>query len=111
MPARRAAAPAVLKRSAHSRQSSSDRAVSAVKLGTIRYSWPSRWAMARLRSHPTSTTAAETCAEIGPLAPIVQRPRRVRCEARHDQVLVAQPLGDGEAPLPPDEHDGGRDVR
>src|SRR5204862_7953411 len=48
---------------------------------------------------------------IGPLAPIVQRPPRVRCEARHDQVLVAHPLGDGEASLPPDEHDGGRDVR
>src|SRR2546425_9212872 len=38
MPARRAAAPAVLNRSAHSRQSSSVREVSPVKLGTIRYS-------------------------------------------------------------------------
>ena len=63
MPARRAAAPAALKRSAHSRQSSSERVVSGVKLGTIKYSWPSRWAIARLRSHPTSTTVGETCAE------------------------------------------------
>src|SRR5213593_289037 len=48
---------------------------------------------------------------VGPLPPVVERAGRVRCEARHDQVLMAEPVGDGEAPLPSDEHDGGRDVR
>src|SRR5437773_2340354 len=41
----------------------------------------------------------------------VARAGRARGEARHDQVLRAEPVGDSETPLPPDEHDGGRDVR
>src|SRR5438046_10742553 len=48
---------------------------------------------------------------VGPLPPVVERAGRVRCEARHDQVLMAEPVSDSETPLPPDEHDGGRDVR
>src|SRR6266550_9292152 len=39
---------------------------------------------------------------IAPLSPVIERARRVRGEARHDEVFVAQPLGDGEASLPPD---------
>src|SRR5256885_7175143 len=63
MPARRAAAPAGLKRSPPSRQSSSVPEVSPVKLGTIRYSCPSRWAISRLRFHPTNSEIGEMCAE------------------------------------------------
>src|SRR6266568_858225 len=48
---------------------------------------------------------------VGPLPPVVERAGRVRCEARHDQVLMAEPVGDSETPLPSNEHDGGRDVR
>ena len=48
---------------------------------------------------------------VGPFPPIVERAGRVRREARHDEVFVTEPLGDGEASLPPDKHDGGRDVR
>ena len=75
MPARRAAAPAVLNRSAHSRHLSSDVFVSDGKLGTIRYSWPSSAASSRLLLHDVTRISGAMCAD-GALSPSCARESR-----------------------------------
>src|SRR5207237_5311 len=48
---------------------------------------------------------------IGPLPPVVERAGGLPREARHNQVLVPQPVGDLEAPVPPYEQRDRRNVR
>src|SRR5207244_12155292 len=47
---------------------------------------------------------------VGPGRPVVELARGFPREAGHDQVLVPQPVGDIETPLPPDEQRDRRDV-
>src|SRR5205085_6023311 len=61
-PERRATAPAVLKRSAHSRQASSVFADSG-KLATMRYLWPSNFAVATLWSQSAPIELGEMWAD------------------------------------------------